>query len=103
VKWQLKKVILGIVRKVIAEQSTSSTLDKFITKGIANNYFRGKRSIPRDTVKKDIIAPTPTNNVIVIKFRKNCFFLTWKLMRNEPSEVYSFRRELNAQQKFRLS
>jgi hypothetical protein len=54
-------------------------------------------------VKNDIIVPTAPNNVMVMKFRKNCFFLTWKLMRNEPSEVYSFRRELNAQQKFRLS
>jgi hypothetical protein len=63
----------------------------------------GKRGIPRDMVKNDIIVPTAPNNVMVMKFRKNCFFLTWKLMRNEPSEVYSFRRELNAQQKFRLS
>lgn len=39
-------------------------------------------NIQRDIVKKEIIVPTAPNNVIVIKFLKNCFFFTWKLMRN---------------------
>ena len=38
-------------------------------------------NIPREIVKKDIIVPTAPNNVIVMKFRKNCFFFTWNLVR----------------------
>lgn len=39
------------------------------------------KNIPREIVKKDIIVPTAPNNVIVMKFRKNCFFFTWNLVR----------------------
>ena len=36
-------------------------------------------NIPRDIMPKDISVPIAPNNMIVIKFRKNCFFFTWNL------------------------
>jgi hypothetical protein len=71
-----------MVREVQDRQPLFYRLATFFTKRISNNYFRGTRSIPRDIVKKEIIVPTAPNNVIVMKFLKNCFFFTWKLMRN---------------------
>ena len=48
-------------------------LKRELQAGFGNN-------LPSEIVKKDIIVPTAPNNVIVMKFRKNFFFFTWKLV-----------------------
>ena len=50
-------------------------------------------NLPRDITVKEIKVPTAPNSVIVMKFRKNCFFFTWNLAYTEKkgrivSELY---------------
>ena len=35
--------------------------------------------LPSDIRQNEITVPNTPNNTIVVKFLKNCFFLTWKL------------------------
>jgi hypothetical protein len=41
-----------------------------------------KMILPRDIREKEITVPRTPNRSIVVKFLKNCFFLTWKLKWN---------------------
>lgn len=36
--------------------------------------------LPNEIIENDINVPTAPNNVMVMKFLKNCFFLTWNLL-----------------------
>lgn len=45
--------------------------------------FKEENNLPREITLKEIRVPIAPNNVIVMKLRKNCFFLTWNLLRKE--------------------
>lgn len=48
-------------------------------KNLKLNLSKYEEHIPKEIVQKDINVPKAPNSIIVMKLRKNCFFLTWNL------------------------
>lgn len=55
--------------------------------------MRRQTVVPRDMMVKDIMVPSAPNIIMVMKLRKNCFFLTWNLINEKKWSSLSYHLE----------